>query len=99
MPRPFAPWFCRTAWRDARRSLLKLSLALSCVIIGVACIVAAMSFRENLAASTREQSKSLLGADLALESREPFSPEVETLIQSIGGVQSREIAFSSMAFF
>jgi putative ABC transport system permease protein len=78
---------------------LKLSLALACVIIGVACIVAAMSFRENLAASTRDQSKSLLGADLALESREPFSPEVETLIQSIGGVQSREIAFSSMAFF
>jgi putative ABC transport system permease protein len=93
------PWFCRVAWRDARQSLLKLSLALSCVIIGVACIVAAMSFRENLSASTREQSKSLLGADLALESREPFSPEAEALIQSIGGDQSRIIAFSSMAFF
>jgi putative ABC transport system permease protein len=87
------------AWRDARRNLFKLSLALSCVIIGVACVVAAMSFRENLAASTREQSKSLLGADLALESREPFSPEAEALIQSIGGDQSRQIAFSSMAFF
>ncbi|MGE5820152.1 MAG: ABC transporter permease, partial [Deltaproteobacteria bacterium] len=78
---------------------MKLTLALSCVIIGVACIVAAMSFRENLAASTREQSKSLLGADLALESREPFSPEAEALIQSIGGDPSREISFSSMAFF
>jgi putative ABC transport system permease protein len=96
---PSTPWIRRMAWRDARRNLLKLSLTLACVTIGVACIVAAMSFRENLAASTREQSKSLLGADLALESREPFSPEAETLIQSIGGDQSREIAFSSMAFF
>ena len=99
MRQSFVPWFCRTAWRDSRRSLPQLSLALSCVVIGVACIVAAMSFRENLAASTREQSKSLLGADLALESREPFSAEAEALIQSIGGDQSRLIAFSSMAFF
>lgn len=99
MRQSFVPWFCRIAWRDARRNLLKLTLALSCVIIGVACIAAAMSFRENLAASTHEQSKSLLGADLALESREPFSPEAEALIQSIGGDPSREISFSSMAFF
>lgn len=99
MPYSSIPWFCRVAWRDARRNLRKLTLALACVIIGVACIVAAMSFRENLAASTREQSKSLLGADLALESREPFSTEAENLIRSIGGEQSREIGFSSMAFF
>jgi putative ABC transport system permease protein len=99
MSRLLPPWYCRIAWRDARRNLLKLTLALSCVVIGVACIVAAMSFRENLTASTREQSKSLLGADLALEGREPFSPEAEALIRSIGGDQSREIAFSSMAFF
>ena len=99
MPRPWIPWYYRVAWRDARHNLLKLALALACVVVGVACIVAALSFRDNLTASTREQSKSLLGADLALESREPFSPEAEALIRSIGGDQSREVAFSSMAFF
>lgn len=62
-------------------------------------MVAALSFRENLAASTQQQAKTLLGADLAIDSREPFSPEAEALIASIGGDQSREISFSSMAFF
>jgi putative ABC transport system permease protein len=97
--RSFSLWVWPLAWRDARRNLYKLLLALSCVIIGVACTVAALSFRENLAASTRQQAKTLLGADLAIDGREPFSPEAEALIQSIGGEQSREIGFSSMAFF
>jgi putative ABC transport system permease protein len=97
---PFFPaWIWPLAWRDGRRGLFKLLLALSCVMVGVASMVAAMSFRENLAASTREQAKTLLGADLAIQSREPFSPEAEALIKSIGGDQSREIAFSSMAYF
>ncbi len=95
----FSLWIWPLAWRDARRNLFKLFLALSCVVIGVACMVATLSFRENLAASTRQQVKTLLGADLAIESREPFSPEAEALIESIGGIQSREIGFSSMAFF
>lgn len=98
-PRLAIPWYCRVAWRDARHGLLQLALALAGVVVGVACIVAALSFRDNLTASTREQSKSLLGADLALASREPFSPDAEALIRSIGGDQSREVAFSSMAFF
>ena len=95
----FSLWIWRLAWRDARRNVFKLMLALSCVIIGVACMVAALSFRDNLTASTRQQAKTLLGADLAIDSREPLSPEAEALIQSIGGDQSREIGFSSMAFF
>lgn len=99
MNRFFPAWIWPLAWRDARRSLVKLFLALSCVIVGVASMVAAMSFRNNLAASTRQQAKTLLGADLAIQSREPFSPEAEALIKSIGGDQSREIAFPSMAYF
>ena len=58
-----------------------------------------ISFRDNLQSSIRTQSKSLLGADLAIESREPFSPEAEALIASLGGDQSRQIGFSSMAYF
>ncbi len=92
-------WVFSLAWRDARRSRFKLFLALSCVIIGVASMVAALSFRENLAASTQQQAKTLLGADLAIESRQSFSAEAEALIASIGGDQSREISFSSMALF
>lgn len=94
-----ALWVWRVAWRDGRRSFGKLLRSMSCVIIGVASLVAAMSFRENLASSVQEQSKSLLGADLAIGGREPFSPQAEALIASLGGDQSRQVSFSSMAYF
>ncbi len=94
-----ASWVWRVAWRDGRHSFGKLLRSMSCVIIGVASLVAAMSFRDNLASSVREQSKSLLGADLAIGGREPFSPQAEALIASLGGDQSRQVSFSSMAYF
>ena len=46
-----------------------------------------------------EQARTLLGADLALVGRRPFSAPVEALIDSIGGTQSRQIDFSSMVHF
>jgi putative ABC transport system permease protein len=76
-----------------------LLLSISCVILGVASIVVAFSFRDNLQSSIRTQSKSLLGADLAIDSRESFSPEAEALIAALGGDQSRQIGFASMAYF
>lgn len=87
------------ALREARHGLKPMLLAMSCVILGVAAVVAAFSFRDNLQSSVREQSKSLLGADLAVESREPFSQEAEALIASLGGDPSRQVSFSSMAYF
>ncbi len=87
------------AWRDARRGVKPLLLAMLCVVLGVASVVTAYSFRDNLHSSIRLQSKSLLGADLSIQSREPFSLEGEELIASIGGEQSRQIGFSSMVYF
>jgi putative ABC transport system permease protein len=87
------------ALRDARRRIKPMLLAMSCVVLGVAAIVASFSFRDNLQNSVRSRAKSLLGADLVIQSREPFSAEAEDLLKSIGGEQSRQIGFSSMAFF
>ena len=87
------------ALRDSRRGLRPLLLSVVCVVLGVASVVIAFSFRDNLQSSVQAQSKSLLGADLAIDSREPFSQQAETLIRSIGGNQSRQIGFSSMAYF
>ena len=95
----FRKWVWKMALRDARRGLKPLLLSMSCVILGVASIVVAFSFRDNLQSSIRTQSKSLLGADLAIDSREPFSQEAEALIASLGGDQSRQIGFASMAYF
>ena len=95
----FKIWVWRLALRDARRGLRPLLLSMSSVILAVASVVAAFSFRDNLQSSIRIQSKTLLGADLSLDSRETFTPEDEALFRSIGGDQSRQIGFSSMAYF
>jgi putative ABC transport system permease protein len=92
-------WIYKMAFRDARRGLKPLLLSMTCVVLGVASVVAAFSFRANLQSSIEMQSKSLLGADLAISSRQPFSEEAEALIRSLGGEQSRQIGFSSMAYF
>ena len=68
-------WVWRMAYRDSRRGFFRLLLSMSCVVLAVALIVLAFSFRENLLASIQSQSKSLLGADLAIDSREAFSKD------------------------
>ena len=95
----FSAWVWRMALRDGRRGLRPLLLSMSCVMLAVASVVVAFSFRENVQSSIQAQSKSLLGADLALDSREPFTPEDEALFRSLGGDQSRQIGFTSMAYF
>jgi putative ABC transport system permease protein len=47
----------------------------------------------------RYQSKALLGADLVIKGRRPFGKETLELIRSLGGEQSRQVSFSSMAYF
>jgi putative ABC transport system permease protein len=95
----FKAWVWRLALRDARSGLRPLLLSMISVILAVASVVAAFSFRENLQSSVLLQSKSLLGADLSLTGREPFSAEEEALFRSLGGDQSRQTGFSSMVYF
>lgn len=92
-------WVWRMALRDGRRGSRPLLLAMSCAALAVASVVVAFSFRDNIQSSIRAQAKSLLGADLALGSRQEFSPEDEALFRSLGGEQSRQISFTSMVYF
>ena len=89
----------KMAWRDSRASRKRLILSTSCIVVGIATLVAIRSFGENLEEAVNHQAKSLLGADLVISSQQPFVPETEALIDSIHGDQSREISFSSMAYF
>lgn len=86
------------AWRDSRTHWRKLLLFMSSIVLGVAALVAISSLGDSLERSVRQQAKSLLGADLLLESRQKFSPAVERLIDSLGE-HSREVDFSSMVYF
>ena len=92
-------WTWKMAWRDSRGSRKRLLLFLSSMVIGVAALVAINSFGENLERAVNEQSMTLLGADMSLERDEPFAPETEAIIDSLGGEQARRVSFGSMAFF
>ena len=87
------------AWRDSRQSRRRLLLFVSSMILGVAALVAIGSFRENLQDAVDGQAKSLLGADLTMWRNLAFTPEMEALVDSVGGEQTRELQFTSMIYF
>jgi putative ABC transport system permease protein len=62
--------------------------------------VAINSFTDNLQDSVRQQARGLLGADLALVSRQAFTPRAEALLDTLGqrGRLARVISFAGMAY-
>jgi len=87
------------AWRDSRGDRRRLLLAISAITVGLAALVSITSFGANVREAVRNQAKILLGADLVLSGRQPFTPETEAEIATIGGEQSREVRCNSMAYF
>jgi putative ABC transport system permease protein len=92
-------WILKMAWRDSRKNKRRLFLFISSIILGTSALVAITSIGENMEKTIDMQAKTLLGADLVIRSQQPFKHETETLIDSIGGEQSREISFASMIYF
>jgi len=92
-------WLLKMAWRDSRKSRSRLFLFVSSIILGVAALVAIQTFSENLQQDINRQAKTMIGADLVLESSRPFSQKILAVMDSLGGEQSREISFASMVYF
>ncbi|CAA9293364.1 MAG: ABC transporter, fused permease protein, partial [uncultured Gemmatimonadaceae bacterium] len=100
--RSSAPWrsLFRLAWRESRTARRRLLLYMSSISLGVAALVAIDSFAGNVTRSIREQSRSLLGGDVAFTARVPFTAGVDSLLDSLrrGGVPvARQTSFASMA--
>lgn len=72
---------------------------MAAIIVGVAAQVAITSFRDNLNTSIENQAKELLGADLEVERNAPFQPELQEVLDSLGGEVTTGLGFNSMAFF
>jgi len=86
----------KMAWRDTRASRRRLLLFSLAVVLGVAALVAVSSVRDNLRLAIAEQTKSLLGADLTVNSRAEFPAETMEYFASLGEARAREISFNSM---
>ncbi len=89
----------KMAWRDSRTSRRRLALVSLSIVLGVAALVAIGSFSANLRHTIDVQAKSLLGADLAVNSRSAISPEAQAFLAGLGGEQASEVSFASMVVF
>ena len=97
----------KLAWRETKAARRRMSLLVGSVAAGVAALVAINGFTENLRVSVGTQAKALLGADLAISSRRPFTDRVERLVDTLvrgdttgtkRGVAARVTSFSGMAY-
>jgi putative ABC transport system permease protein len=89
----------RMAWRDSRSSRRPLLLFSISISLGVAALIAIGLFRASLSEAIDDQARSLLGADLVVESSRPFTAEQEQMLRSLGKTQAREVRFRTMALF
>jgi len=92
-------WLIKMAWRDGKASGRKLSLFMASIILGIAAVVAIQSFGESLKDNIALQSKAMMGADYKIDLDQAPTPEVLSIIDSLGGAPAREISFTSMAAF
>ncbi len=92
-------WLLLMAWRDSRRNRSRLFLFISSIILGIAALVAIYSFEYNLRRDIDSQAKSLLGADLIIETNKTVKEEALPMLKSLGSERSEERAFASMIYF
>lgn len=87
------------AWRDSRRNRSRLFLFISSVVLGIAALVATLSFGHNLRTAIDDQAKELVGADLMIGSVQPLSPGIQALPDSVPNRRSEQCSFGSMVYF
>jgi len=92
-------WLVLMAIRDSRRSRSRLFLFISSIVLGIAALVAIYSFEHNLKQDIDNQAKSLLGADLVIETNKPVMEEALPMLQKLGARRSEERSFASMIYF
>jgi putative ABC transport system permease protein len=89
----------KMAWRDSRASRRRLVLVSLSIVLGIAALVGIASIGDNLQRTVEQQTKSLLGADLTVTSRQEFTPEVVAHLDTLEGERAQEISLRSMITF
>ena len=84
------------AWRDSRGFRRRLLFHTAAIAIGIAALTALRGLSRAMEAGVARQAAELLGADLEIESRQPFSGEAEAVFDSLGGRQARQVETRSM---
>ncbi len=72
----------RTIRREMRGGGARLAFFTACLAVGVAAVTMVAGLTEGLDAGIREEARSLLGADVSVESRRPLAPELEQILDA-----------------
>lgn len=91
-------WLFKMAWRDARASQSRLILFVASIVLGISAVVSIQLFSTNLKDNIKLQSKSLMGADYIIDSRQEPTERAQSIIDSLKPDAS-EVNFVSMIAF
>ena len=91
-------WLFKMAWRDAKASKVRLLLFMASIILGIAAVVSIQLFSTNLKDNIQSQSKTLMGADFVIDSKQEPTARAQSIIDSLKPNAS-EVNFVSMAAF
>lgn len=86
------------AWRDAKASKVRLLLFMASIILGIAAVVSIQLFSTNLKDNIQSQSKTLMGADYIIDSKQVPTERAQAIIDSLNPDAS-EVNFVSMIAF
>ncbi|MBV6442402.1 MAG: hypothetical protein EPGJADBJ_04117 [Saprospiraceae bacterium] len=89
----------KMAWRDSRRNRARLFLFISAITVGIAALTAVRSFSVNLTADIDREAKTLLGADLLLDSNQPAPDTLLSKLITPGTETAQVTNFLSMVRF
>lgn len=84
------------AWRDSRRSRLRLLLFSASIMAGIAALVTIGSLRESLLQALDNEARGMLGADVYLHAKRPVSEKVEAIMAGQPCQVQKEVAFTTM---
>ena len=91
-------WLFKMAWRDAKASKVRLLLFMASIILGIAAVVSIQLFSTNLKDNIQSQSKTLMGADFVIDSKQEPTARAQAVIDSLKP-NALEVNFVSMAAF
>ncbi|QDO95729.1 FtsX-like permease family protein [Formosa sediminum] len=86
------------AWRDAKASKVRLLLFMASIVLGIAAVVSIQLFSANLKDNLQSQSKTLMGADFIIDSKQEPTTRAQAIIDSLKP-EASEVNFVSMIAF
>ena len=87
-------------WRESRAALPRLLVFMTCIMIGVAGLVAVKNFGLTLQRTIHREARTLMASDLVLRSNRPFTPAEEAALERLrsqGAQTTASLEFVTMA--